>query len=346
MPIIGRGSTSSKRYAKYSLRSFVGSLGNLLRLHVTRPHIKLACLELNNVNANFRPQKESTSLIWVSVLGALCLVAGLTFRAGVALLPPGIFQDTFLLGLSALFLSVAVMTRRGQNVKRYWEIPFAFFVFTIAGATDTIFLHGFIDNVLHETPSTNNPLASTILGTVLAQSVSTLSIVIPIILLTMASGNDLSSIFIDKARIRRGLVVSIISFLGFYVFTGLGLAQGLFPNNGITLSRFIALTPALLVLVLSNGIREELWFRGIFLKKYGKFLRPLPSNMLAAIIFTSFHIQVQYTRSLLPFLGITLILGLWLGYLMQRSGNIVAPGIFHAGSDIPIYLAFLSYTST
>src|SRR5438876_467306 len=247
MPIIGRGSTSSKRYAKYSLRSFVGSLGNLLRLHVTRPHIKLACLELNNVNANFRPQKESTSLIWVSVL---------------------------------------------------------------------------------------------------AQSVSTLSIVIPIILLTMASGNDLSSIFIDKARIRRGLVVSIISFLGFYVFTGLGLAQGLFPNNGITLSRFIALTPALLVLVLSNGIREELWFRGIFLKKYGKFLRPLPSNMLAAIIFTSFHIQVQYTRSLLPFLAVTLILGLWLGSLMQRSGNIVAPGLFHAGSDIPIYLAFLSYTST
>ncbi len=256
------------------------------------------------------------------------------------MLPPGIFQETFLLGLSALFLSVAILTRRGQSLRRYWEIPFAFFVFTIAGAADTIFLHGFIDNVLHETSSTNNPLASTVLGTVLAQLVSTLSIVIPIILLTMASGNDLSSIFIDKARIRRGLVVSIISFLGFYVFTGLGLAQGLFPNNGITLSRFIALTPALLVLVLSNGIREELWFRGIFLKKYGKFLRPLPSNMLAAIIFTSFHIQVQYTRSLLPFLGITLILGLWLGYLMQRSGNIVAPGIFHAGSDIPIYLAF------
>ncbi len=204
------------------------------------------------------------------------------------MLPPGMFQETFLLGLSALFLSVAILTRRGQSLRRYWEIPFAFFVFTIAGAADTIFLHGFIDNVLHETPSTNNPLASTVLGTVLAQLVSTLSIVIPIILLTMASGNDLSSIFIDKARIRRGLVVSIISFLGFYVFTGLGLAQGLFPNNGITLSRFIALTPALLVLVLSNGIREELWFRGIFLKKYGKFLRPLPSNMLAGPVYSEF----------------------------------------------------------
>src|SRR6058998_2887194 len=281
-----------------------------------------------------------------TLLVAFCLVAGLSFRLGVALISLWIFQGAFLLGLSAVFLAVAVLARRTRNLSKYWEIPFAFFIFTIAGAADTFFLHGFIDYVLHDTTSANNPLGSTVLATVLAQLVSTLSIVIPIILLTKASGRNLSSIFIDKARIRRGLVVSIISFLGFYVFTGLGLSQGLFPNNGITLSRFIALTPALLVLVLSNGIREELWFRGIFLKKYGKFLRPLPSNLLAAIIFASFHIQVQYTRSLLPFLGITLTLGLWLGYLMQRSGNIVAPGIFHAGADIPIYLAFLSYTST
>src|SRR3989475_6685647 len=258
---------------------------------------------MNNLNANLEPQKESTRLIRLSVLTAFCLLAGLSFRVGVELIPLWILQVAFLLGLSALFLAIAVLARSAQGLRKYWEIPFAFFIFTIAGVADALLLHGFIEYVLHESTSANNPLASTVLGTVLAQLVSTLSIVIPIILLTMASGNDLSSIFIDKARIRRGLVVSIISFLGFYVFTGLGLAQGLFPNNGITLSRFIALTPALLVLVLSNGIREELWFRGIFLKKYGKFLRPLPSNMLAAIIFTSFHIQVQYTRSLLPFLG-------------------------------------------
>src|SRR5437867_5632614 len=136
MPIMGRGSTSSRRYAKYSLRFLVGSLGNLLRLHVTRPRIKLVCLELNSVNANLWPQKESTSLIWVSVLGALCLVAGLTFRAGVALLPPGIFQDTFLLCLSALFLLVAVLTRRRQTPRSYFEIPVAFFVSLFAGPAD------------------------------------------------------------------------------------------------------------------------------------------------------------------------------------------------------------------
>jgi membrane protease YdiL (CAAX protease family) len=298
------------------------------------------------LNGNLRPRKESTSLISRSVLVTFCLAAGFTFRASVSLIPSGIFQVGFLLGLSALFLLLAVIARRGQNLRKYWEIPFASFVFTIAGVADIIFPHGFVENVLHQTPSATNPLASTVLGTVLAQFVSTLSIVTPIILLTKTSGSDLRSIFIDKARIRRGLVVGIIGFLVFYLMTAVGFSPRLFPNNGVTLSRFIAFTPALLILVFLNGLREELWFRGIFLKKYEKFLGPLPSNILQAIIFTSFHVQVQYTRSLLPFLGITLIIGLFLGYLMQRSGSILAPAIFHAGADIPIYLVFLSYVST
>ncbi len=301
---------------------------------------------MNNLNANLEPQKESTRLIRLSVLTAFCLVAGLSFRVGVALIPLWILQVAFLLGLSALFLAIAVLARSAQGLRKYWEIPFAFFIFTIAGVADALLLHGFIEYVLHESTSANNPLASTVLGTVLAQLVSTLSIVIPIILLTKASGSDLSSIFIDKTRIRRGLVVGIIGFLVFYLWTASGLAQALFPNNGVTLPQFLALTPAILVLVLSNGLREELWFRGIFLKKYGKFLGPLPSNILQATIFTAFHVQVQYTPKLLPFLGITFILGLWLGYMMQKSGNILAAAIFHAGADIPIYLTFLSYTTT
>ena len=258
---------------------------------------------MNNLNANLEPQKESTRLIRLPVLAAFCLLAGLSFRVGVELIPLWILQVAFLLGLSALFLAIAVLARSAQGLRKYWEIPFAFFIFTIAGVADALVLHGFIEYVLHESTSADNPLASTVLGTVLAQLVSTLSIVIPIILLTKASGSDLSSIFIDKMRIRRGLVVDIIGFLVFYLWTASGLAQALFPSNGVTLPQFLALTPAILVLVLSNGLREELWFRGIFLKKYGKFLGPLPSNILQATIFTVFHVQVQYTPKLLPFLG-------------------------------------------
>jgi membrane protease YdiL (CAAX protease family) len=140
-------------------------------------------------------------------------------------------------------------------------------------------------------------------------------------------------------------VIGVLGFLVFYRFTMSGRAERFFPNNGVTPARFLELTPALLVLVLCNGLREELWFRGLFLKKYAQFLGPLSSNMLSAFIFAAFHVQVTYTPALLPFLGITFLLGLFLGYLMQKSGSVLASALLHAGSDIPIFLVYLSYAS-
>jgi uncharacterized protein len=301
------------------------------------------------MTSNVIVTKEPTSLISRSVLVVFCLAAGFAYRASVSLIPTGIFEDSFLLGLAALLLAVAVLTRRSQNLRRYWEIPFAFFVFTVAGFVGDVAIsplqQWFIHDVLHETPSVNNPLASTVLGTVLAQLFGTLSLALPIILLTKASGSGLNSIFINKERSWKWLVVGILGFLVFFLLAAFGLSKSFFPNHGVTLSHFLALTPALIVLVLCNGLREELWFRGLFLKKYGRFLGPLASNMLAAIIFASFHVQVQYSRSLPIFLAVALIQGLVLGYLMQKSGSMLAPAVFHAGTDIPIYLVYLSYAS-
>ena len=293
--------------------------------------------------------RESMSFISRSVLVVFCLAAGIAYRTSVSLIPVGLFEDAFLLGLAALLLIVALLARRSRSLQRYWEIPFAFFIFTIAGFMGDVSIsplqQWFIHGVLHETPSVNNPLAFTVLGTVLAQVFGTLSLTLPIILLTKASGSDLNSIFINKERNWKWLIVSIIGFLVFFFLAAFGISKSFFPNNGVTLSRFLALTPALIVLVLCNGLREELWFRGLFLKKYGRFLGPLTSNMLAAIIFASFHVQVQYSRSLPIFLAIALIQGLILGFLMQKSRSILAPAIFHAGTDIPIFLVYLSYAS-
>ena len=143
----------------------------------------------------------------------------------------------------------------------------------------------------------------------------------------------------------KGLLIGILGFLVFYFLAAFGLSQRFFPNNGISMSRFFALTPALVILVLANGLREELWFRGLFLRRYGRFLAPFSSNALAAVIFASFHVQVQYSRSLAFFLVIALIEGLLLGLLMQKSRSLWAAAILHAGTDIPIFLVYLSSAS-
>jgi uncharacterized protein len=304
-------------------------------------------MESNNSNDNLQLSKESTSLISRSLLFIFCLASGFAFRLIGGLFPSSIVQAGILLGLAVFFLLITFLARQASNLRKYWEIPFAFFIFTIAGMAGDqggFIQQLFVRHILHEAPSANNPLASTVMGMVLAQLVSTASLVIPIILLTKTSGSDLKSIFIAKTRNWWVLAVGIVGFLVFYRFVESGHAQSFFPNNGVTPSRFLALTPALIVLVLCNGLREELWFRGLFLKKYGKFLDSLSSNILAAIIFASFHVQVTYASALLPFLGFALFLGLFLGYLMQKSGSVLASAIFHAGSDIPIFLVYLSYT--
>jgi membrane protease YdiL (CAAX protease family) len=306
---------------------------------------------LNNFRLKVEPQQESTSLFSQLALAALCLVAAFSYRASVSLIPSGILEDGFLLGLAALLLAIAVLVRRTQNLRRYWQIPFAFFVFTIAGFAADVNIsplqRAFIQGVLHQAPTTNNPLASTVLGTVLVQLFSTLCIVVPITVLIKASGTDLGSLFISRPKSWLVTAIGAVALLVFYYLAARGRTAAFFPNSGITPSRFLALTPALLVLVLLNGLREELWFRGLFLKRYEQFLGPWPSNLLTvrAVIFTSFHVQVQYALHLLPFLGFTFILGLFCGYLMQRSGSLLGPLLFHAGSDIPIFLAYLSYVS-
>ena len=293
---------------------------------------------------NLLSHKQSTTIRQQLGICVFCLAAGLSYRVS-GLLPSIELETYFLSGLSGFLFACTFLSKRSLSLERYWHIPFAFSVFSLSGLLDLVLTHGFVVTVLDQTPTATNPIASTVIGTILAQLVSTLSIVVPVILLTIWSKMGLKSIFIDREKIWKGLRVGIIGFVIFYLLTLSGLLQSLFPNNGITPSRFLTLTPAILILVLSNGLREEFWFRGLFLKKYGRLLGPLSSNVLQATVFALFHLQVQYTQFLLVFLGFTFVLGLWLGYLMKESGNILGPAIFHAGADIPIYLVFLTNLS-
>lgn len=295
--------------------------------------------------------RESTDVRPQVLLVIFCLVVGLAYRASVSLIPLGVGEDAFILGAAVLLLALALTAKRSNALQRYWEVPFAFFVFFVAGffgdGNISPIQHFFVSNVLHEGTSAHNPLASSVTGTVFAQLGGTILLAAPIVALTLASGRHLDEIFIARPKNRWGLAVGVICFALVWFLALRGRTVSFFPIRGeLTTSRFISLTPALVVLVLLNGFREELFFRGLFLNKYGRFVSPVLANVLAAIIFTSFHVEVKYAASVLIFLAYTLINGVILGWLMQRSGSLLASTIFHAGTDIPIFLVYLSYATT
>lgn len=294
--------------------------------------------------------RDSTRVSSQVLVVIFCLVAGLGYRASVSLIPGGIAESVFILGAAFVLLLVALATKRSGALARYWEVPFAFGIFYVAGffgdGNISPFQHFFVSNALHESTSANNPLAATVTGTVLAQVSGTILLSVPIVALTLASGQRLDAIFLSRSTNRWPVAVGVLCLIVVWFLAFRGRTESFFPIHGqLTTSRFLSLTPALIVLVLLNGFREELFFRGLFLKKYGRFLSPILSNVLAAVIFTSFHVEVKYAASVFIFLVYTLVNGLILGWLMQRSNSLLASVLFHAGTDIPIFVVYLSYAS-
>jgi hypothetical protein len=48
----------------------------------------------------------------------------------VSVVPPGVAESLFLLVLAALLPVLALVARKSRRLQKYWEIPFAFFIFT------------------------------------------------------------------------------------------------------------------------------------------------------------------------------------------------------------------------
>jgi membrane protease YdiL (CAAX protease family) len=112
----------------------------------------------------------------------------------------------------------------------------------------------------------------------------------------------------------------------------------------MTVARFLALSPPLVLMAFSNAFEEEFLFRGLFLQKYEWLFGPVLANVLQAMVFSIAHTGVTYTPSAIVFIVIIVFpLGLIAGYLMRATSSVLTPAIFHGALDMAIYVTFLSY---
>ncbi|MCJ7633686.1 CPBP family intramembrane metalloprotease, partial [Candidatus Bathyarchaeota archaeon] len=211
-------------------------------------------------------------------------------------------------------------------LKDYWQVFFAFFIASLAI---------FFDCLINISSETMN-------GLVLDMLVSTSIIVSIIILLTRVSGNTLSSIFLKKGKIKLGMIFGLI---GFFIFalTSMPAAEYLFQGQNLSLDKVIAWLPWIIPIVLLNGVREELMYRGLFLKKFEAELGSKTANLLQAIIFSLSHsVAGVGPNAYTPFIWVLVLfifsLGLAWGYIMQRTDSMFGSILFHAGTDIPVFI--------
>jgi membrane protease YdiL (CAAX protease family) len=255
-------------------------------------------------------------------IGLAVFLPSITFSA---LIPDNV-EILLRTSLCVLFFVAAIVFTGQKTLKKYWPIPFAFFL----AALSQFFAWEFSG-----LPLTWFHLdATAVKGMAVAKFSQSLLVVIPIILLTRISGQSFSSIYLKKGKIRYGLGIGLIAFL---VFAGLLYLQIEKADSGP--NRLLSASPWILVFVLSNGLNEELLFRGLFLRKFEPFVGTFGSNLTTAIVFTLAHLKVEYVASgeILKFLATVFVLAMVWGYMMQKTESLIGPALFHAGADLLLF---------
>jgi uncharacterized protein len=235
--------------------------------------------------------------------------------------------------LIGILLVLALLARRSARFVRYWQVLFGLFIMALAVSLDL-----FVARFLVESLGLDD---KTLSGIALQKLNDGVSVAIVVLLFTRLSGSSLGSIYVQKGDLKSGLWTGFIAFAiaaaGSIPITGL-----MFTGRASDLATVLNWIPWILICVLSNALNEELLFRGLFLRKLEPFFGGLLSIGLIALVFTALHIGVTYPQNQKFFIFITFPLALVWGAITHKTQSIWGSVLFHAGTDIPIFLSIFS----
>ena len=283
--------------------------------------------------------KETTQPNWIQRIGLFLLF--LICEAAIFIFGSYYFDVfstnknlTYNLIVSAVFLATSVWFKYDKRLNRYWQIAFAFFAASVAYPFSAVF-----DGWIRATLSWFAATTDTSKGLAIEKICEMLLKTVPILVLVKFSGADMGSIFIKRGNLKLGMGI------GWLVFIFLATASFMFAAQRFTsVDTLVAAVVWGLVFSLANSFMEELWLRGIFLKRYTPYLGVHGSVWLTALIFALMHSFAYYFMpSAIPFFLLnTLALGLGCGYLMVKSDNIWGATLIHAASDMFLFIAVLA----
>lgn len=245
-------------------------------------------------------------------------------------------------GLAALFLGVALLLRRSEPTQKFWPVAFALFVAASANAL----MWGLGDWLARLLPPINDPA--------LALAIDKLSQAIPvtltILLLSWLVGDDLASLFIRGGNLAQSLRFGLISFgVWAALFAVIAVLQanstsstGLFAG-GVPLSQVVAALPWFLIFVFANAWMEELWLRGLFLKKLQPLLGTTATVLVTTLVFALVHIGAEYAAPAerILFTVVVFAVGLVNAWVMLKTESIWGSVLFHAGYDLMVIIPIL-----
>ncbi len=234
--------------------------------------------------------------------------------------------------VTVLFLAAAVTAYQSRRLKQYWLVLFACFTaaFSLLMAA-RLGVHGSAALSLD---------AGTPAGIAVAKFSEAAIVWFFILAFSVAARSDLASVYIERGDLGKGLTIGLVALGSFFV---IGAVMALSRHTDVL--QLAKWAPWILVYALSRGFMEELLYRGLFLRRLEPLIGANASNLLTAMVFTMAHTKAYLSHAVpnvVAAAGITLALGLILGWLMQKTESLIGPALVHAGADILIVVGILS----
>jgi membrane protease YdiL (CAAX protease family) len=241
---------------------------------------------------------------------------------------------TYNLIISAVFLTAALWLKRTERWNIYWRVAYAFFVASVAPPV-TLLTIDWLSRLMGRFALS----AGTSQGLAVAKVLEVILVVVSIIVLTKLSGADLGSIFLKRGDLKLGLGIGGLVFVNFATSALLFFAMR-FTSLGLLGAAIVWG----LVFSFANGLMEELWLRGIFLRHFMPLIGAHGAVWITAIIFAVMHGAAYYfmPAALPVFVMNTLTLGLACGYLIVKSDSIWGAVLIHAAADLFLFISTLS----
>ncbi|MBN2006065.1 MAG: CPBP family intramembrane metalloprotease [Anaerolineae bacterium] len=233
------------------------------------------------------------------------------------------------------FLAAAQLFRRSERYRTYWRICFAFF--TALGAISLDYKLGLSKWLL---PTLHIPL-ETPAGLAIDKLESSVLSILVVLLLTLASGDDLASLYLRRGNLRLGLTIGLVAFV-VMMASAIPVTTLFFNGKDLSWGRMLPWMPWVLIFVLANAFNEELLFRGLFFGRLQPFLGKFAINLLVAIPFTLLHTGVDYSADIWMFIGMVFPLSLAWGWTLQKTDSLWGSILFHAAMDIPVAFSLFS----
>ncbi len=237
-------------------------------------------------------------------------------------------------GLSLVLLATTIGLHRSERLRPFWKISLAYLAVSV-GFLLTLIVGRWL-------PAPDNLTSSPVMGVALGKLFDVVPLVLPMLLVPKLAGDDFGSIYLQRGKLGQslllGLLVGAVTFIPFVMLGGL---EGV---RAVGAAAVVAALPWIAVFSLSNSFMEELWWRGLFLRKYQVFLGVRGALLLTALGWGLMHLIGTYFAGgqLVAFVAVDILLGLAYGWITQRTDTLWGAVLAHAAADAFLVLGMLA----